>query len=148
MLARFVMAPPPNQEPDDERSAFRKELDRLRIQLALTAAEVSEAQQQRDRAVANMEKVTACLVECQVQLQTALEREEARLKEMNELRSLVDSHQEEVQVATEARRQTQELCDTLRDENERLRAELAGDVPERQPEPQVVRPMRLVNVAT
>lgn len=141
------MATPPTPEADDERVATRRDLERLRIQLAFASAQISEAQQQRDRALANLEKVTTCLVECQTQLQAAIERDDAQLVELNELRSLVDAHQEEVQVVTEARRQVQGLYEELREENARLRSEIVSLTPEPQPEPQVVRPMALVNVA-
>lgn len=147
------MAPPPSDEAqsriEQERTALRREMDRLRLELALSQATISEACQQRDRAVAAMEKVTGCLVECQTQLQIAGEREEQQLKELNELRVLVDMHQDEAEVANQARAQVQELCDELREENERLRAELAEQAapPEPQPERRVARPMALVNVA-
>ncbi|HUQ02434.1 MAG TPA: hypothetical protein VM261_08055 [Kofleriaceae bacterium] len=153
MQARFVMAPPPSDEAqsrvEQERAATRHELERLRIELALSQARVSEACQQRDRAQAALEKVTGCLVECQGQLQVAGEREEQQLKELNELRVLVDAHQEETQAVTEASVQVQALCDELRAENDRLRAELAerDAAPEPKPERQVARPMALVNVA-
>ena len=133
----------------DDGNVSRREIDKLRLKLELMSAKLGEAQLERDRAQSNLAKVTNCLAESQVQLHEAMSREAGILKELNELRALVDAHQEEVQVITEARRQVQGVCEELQQENERLRTEqtLAQRAPTPQPEPRVNPPIALVNVA-
>lgn len=128
--------------------ATRRELDKVRLQLEYSVAKVGEAQLERDRSQSNLAKVTNCLAECQISLSELRSRDAAYLTELNELRTLVDAHQEEVQVITEARRHVQGLCEELQRENERLQRE--GDqrhAQAPQPSERPNRPVRnLVNV--
>lgn len=132
----------------EDGNTSRREIEKLRLKLELATAHVGEAQLERDRAQSNLAKVTNCLAECQLQLHEAQSRDAAFLKELNELRALVDAHQEEVQVITEARRQVQGVCEELQRENERLRAEAKPPAAPASPAEAQVKPaIALVNVA-
>jgi DNA repair ATPase RecN len=102
---------------------------------------------ERERVRSDLSKLTRCLTETQERLNEVLLREGELMDELGELRTLVDAQQDEIHVVTEARRHVQGICEELRLENERLRAALRDATPEREAEPQVPRPMDLVNVA-
>jgi hypothetical protein len=101
---------------------------------------------ERERVRSDLSKLTRCLTETQERLNEVLIREGDLMSELGELRTLVDAQQEEILVCSEARQHVQGLCDELREENERLRAALRDAAPELEAEPQVPRPIDLVNV--
>jgi len=102
---------------------------------------------ERERVRSDLSKLTRCLTDTQERLNEVMLREGELMDELGQLRTLVDAQQDEIHAVTEARRHVQGLYEELRAENERLRAGLQEDTPEREPEAQVPRAMDLVNVA-
>jgi chromosome segregation ATPase len=77
-----------------------------------------------------------------------MSRDATLMKELNELRTLVESHQDEIRVLSEARQAVQGAFEELRSENERLRRELErAHAPDPLPAEPSYKPARnLVNV--